>query len=68
MEQITVHIVGHHLVVREGFCQMFPIEVDLEVVGQARDGRPSVALARKHQPAVVQLDIALPHLNVRNCN
>ncbi|MCL5098676.1 MAG: response regulator transcription factor, partial [Candidatus Omnitrophica bacterium] len=36
---------------------------DLEVVGEAQDGRQAVALAKKLRPAVVVMDIAMPQLN-----
>ncbi len=36
---------------------------DMKVVGQAADGREAVALATLHQPDVVLMDVALPHLD-----
>jgi DNA-binding NarL/FixJ family response regulator len=63
MKRITVLLAEDHMVVREGFRKMLEIEADFEVVGEAQDGRQAVALARKLQPAVVLMDIAMPHLN-----
>ena len=51
------------MVVREGFRKMLELEADLEVVGEAVDGRQAVLLAKKLHPAVVLMDIAMPHLN-----
>ena len=39
------------------------LEKDLQIVGEAEDGRQAVALVRKLRPAVVLMDIAMPLLN-----
>jgi two-component system, NarL family, nitrate/nitrite response regulator NarL len=49
--------------VREGFRKMLEMEDDLEVVGEAQEGRQAVALAKKLRPDVVLMDIAMPLLN-----
>src|SRR5471030_2210032 len=51
------------MMVREGFRKMLDLEDDFEVVGEAKDGRQAVALAKKLRPAVVLMDIAMPRLN-----
>ena len=51
------------MIVREGFRKMLELETDLEVVGEAKDGRQAVVLAKKLRPAVVLMDIAMPLLN-----
>jgi DNA-binding NarL/FixJ family response regulator len=48
---------------RTGFRAILERESDLEVVGEARNGRQAVALAKKLQPAVVLMDLAMPVLN-----
>jgi DNA-binding NarL/FixJ family response regulator len=63
MKKIQVLLAEDHTVVREGFHKMLDLEDDLEVVGEARDGRQAVALAIKLQPEVVLMDIAMPRLN-----
>jgi len=63
MKQITVLLAEDHTIVREGFRKMLELDADLEVVGEAQDGRQAVALVRKHQPDVVLMDIAMPLLN-----
>jgi len=51
------------MVVREGFRKLLEMEDDLEVVGEAEDGRRAVALVKKLRPAVVVMDVAMPLLN-----
>jgi len=63
MKRITVMLAEDHTIVREGFRRMIETEQDLEVVGEAQNGRQAVALARKLRPAVVVMDIAMPMLN-----
>jgi DNA-binding NarL/FixJ family response regulator len=63
MKRITVLLADDHTIVREGFRKMLELEDDLEVVGEAQDGREAVALIPKLLPAVVLMDIAMPLLN-----
>ena len=63
MKRITVLIVEDHMMVREGLRRMLELEPDLEVVGEAQDGRQAVMLALKLCPEVVLMDIAMPRLN-----
>src|SRR5580692_11320169 len=63
MKRITVLLAEDHTIVREGFRKMLELETDLEVVGEAKDGRQAVALVKKLRPAVVLMDIAMPLLN-----
>src|ERR1035437_9265097 len=63
MNKITVLLAEDHTIVREGFRKMLEMEADMEVVGEAPDGRQAVALAGKLHPAVVLMDIAMPLLN-----
>ena len=51
------------MIVREGFRKMLELDAGLEVVGEAEDGRQAVDLAKKLQPTVVLMDIAMPLLN-----
>ena len=63
MKRITVLLAEDHTIVREGFRTMLELENDIEVVGEAQDGRQAVALVKKLRPAVVLMDIAMPLLN-----
>jgi DNA-binding NarL/FixJ family response regulator len=63
MKRITVLLVDDHAIVREGFRKMLELEPDLEVVGEAQDGRQALAMAAQFRPDVVLIDIAMPKLN-----
>ncbi len=63
MKRITVLIAEDHTLVREGLRIMLQNEADLEVVGEAHDGRKAVTMALELNPDVVLMDIAMPKLN-----
>jgi len=63
MKKITVLLAEDHTIVREGFRKMLELEDDLEIVGEAQEGRRAVELAKKLRPAVVLMDIAMPLMN-----
>jgi DNA-binding NarL/FixJ family response regulator len=52
-----------HTVVRRGFGLILSKEPDLDVVGEAKNGREAVELAEKLQPDVVVIDVSMPELN-----
>ena len=60
MKRITVLIVEDHAIVREGFRRMLELEGDLEIAGEAQDGRQAVEMAKKLHPDVVLMDVAMP--------
>ena len=63
MKRITVLLAEDHMVVREGLRALLEAEGDIEVVGQAQNGRQAVQLAKELRPAAVVMDIAMPVLN-----
>jgi DNA-binding NarL/FixJ family response regulator len=63
MKRITVLLVEDHGIVREGLRKLLELEDDLEVVGEAQDGRQAVVMVEKLRPAVVVMDIAMSLLN-----
>ena len=63
MKRITALLAEDHMIVREGFRKMLELEDDIQVVGEAPDGRQAVALAKKLRPEVILMDIAMPSLN-----
>ena len=63
MKKIHVLLAEDHLIVREGFRSLLKGEADIELVGEAENGRLAVQLAKRLRPAVVVMDIAMPQLN-----
>lgn len=63
VKSITVLISEDHMIVREGLRKILEMESDIEVVGEASNGREAVEIARKLKPAVIVMDIAMPLLN-----
>jgi DNA-binding NarL/FixJ family response regulator len=58
-KRITVLLTEDHTIVRQGFRKLLELEDDLEVVGEAQDGRQAIALVKKLHPAVVVMDTLL---------
>ncbi len=63
MKPITVLLADDHTIVREGLRALLEMEADIQVVGEAGDGRQAVRMAMKFQPDVIVMDIAMPLLN-----
>jgi len=61
--EIKLLLADDHQMMREGLKAMIEKERDLTVVGEAEDGKSTVALARKLNPHVVVMDVAMPDLN-----
>ncbi|UOY03665.1 response regulator [Blastococcus sp. PRF04-17] len=60
---IRVLVADDQALIRDSFRLLLDLEPDLEVVGEAGDGREAVAQARRLQPDVVLMDIRMPVLD-----
>jgi DNA-binding NarL/FixJ family response regulator len=63
MNRITVLLADDHKTVREGLRTMLEAEPDIEIVGEAENGRQAVELSQKFCPDVVVMDLAMPILD-----
>jgi len=63
VKKISVLLADDHTVVRQGLRALLTAEPDIEVVGEAANGRQAIQLARQLKPAIVILDISMPQLN-----
>jgi DNA-binding NarL/FixJ family response regulator len=62
VSKIRVLIADDHAILREGVRALLAGTDDIEVVGQAADGREAVDGCRRLDPDVVLMDIAMPGL------
>ena len=61
--KIRILLADDHSVVRQGFRLILEAQPDMEVVGEASNGREAIQQAEKLRPDVVVMDVALPELN-----
>ena len=62
-KKIRILLADDHAVVRQGFRLILSGQADMEIIGEAGDGRQAVEQAEKLQPDVVVMDVAMPNLN-----
>jgi DNA-binding NarL/FixJ family response regulator len=63
MRKIRVLLADDHTVVRQGLRALLAAEEDIEIIGEAENGRQALQLVKKLLPDVVVMDIAMPVLN-----
>jgi DNA-binding NarL/FixJ family response regulator len=62
-DRTTVVLADDHAMMRDGIRSILENAESIEVVAEAENGREAVALASKHAPDVVLIDIGMPDLN-----
>ena len=60
---IKIILADDHQIVRHGLRSLLAAEPDMEVVGEADNGRAVVRLVQEKSPQVVIMDISMPDLN-----
>jgi len=60
---IRVLIVDDHSVVRQGLQMFLALDPDIEVIGEAKNGREAILRARELRPQVVLMDLLMPELD-----
>jgi DNA-binding NarL/FixJ family response regulator len=63
VKQIRTLLADDHTIVREGLRSLLLSDGGIQVIGEARNGREAVALAKELRPDIVVMDIAMPLLN-----
>lgn len=61
--KIKVLVVDDHAIIREGIRALLGIQKDVQVVGEAVDGKDAVEKVRQLSPDVVLMDIVMPVMN-----
>ncbi len=62
-ESIRILIVDDHAVVRKGLAMVLRLEPDLEVVGEAENGRVGLESAKSLNPDIVLVDLVMPEMD-----
>lgn len=60
---IRVFIADDHIIVREGLRALISTEPDIEIIGEAADGKEAIAGIHALQPDVILLDLIMPQKN-----
>jgi DNA-binding NarL/FixJ family response regulator len=63
MKRIRILLADDHAVVRHCFKMILEAQPDMEIVGEAGNGREAVKLAEELKPEIVVMDVAMPELN-----
>ncbi|HUP28213.1 MAG TPA: response regulator transcription factor [Chloroflexia bacterium] len=62
-ERISVLLVDDHAIVRQGLRTYLSLQPDIEVVGEAGDGREAVVRVRETLPDIVLMDLVMPNID-----
>ena len=60
---IRIVLADDHPIVRDGLRKLLTLEDDIQVVGEASDGREVISVVQETQPDVVILDLRMPHMD-----
>ena len=63
LDPIRILIVDDHAVVRKGLAMILRLEPDLEVVGEAENGRIGLEAAKSLNPDIVLIDLVMPDVD-----
>jgi two-component system response regulator NreC len=60
---IRILLADDHTILRAGLKMMLNAQPDMEVVGEAQDGRQALQEAQRLQPDIILMDITMPDMN-----
>src|SRR5512138_500401 len=62
-DSIRILIVDDHAVVRKGLAMVLRLESDIEVVGEAENGRVGLEAAKSLNPDIALVDLVMPEMD-----
>jgi NarL family two-component system response regulator LiaR len=62
-DPIRVFVADDHAIVRKGIAAVLEIVTDIEVVGEAENGRDAVAQVAQLRPDVILMDLVMPEMD-----
>ena len=63
MQTIKILVVDDHAIMRDGIRALLNLHDDIEIVGEASEGREAVEKAQELTPDVIVMDIAMPSMD-----
>ncbi len=63
MSKIRVLLVDDHAIMRDGISALLDLQDDIEIVGEASEGKEAIEKARELVPDVVVMDISMPEMD-----
>jgi two-component system, NarL family, response regulator NreC len=61
--KIEIVLADDHRIIREGIKSLIEKQSDMQVIGEAKDGRETVSLVQELLPDIVVMDISMPDMN-----
>jgi two-component system response regulator NreC len=63
MTKIHILLADDHTILRAGLKMMLNAQPDMEIVGEASDGRQAITETQRLQPDIILMDITMPEMN-----
>ena len=63
MKKIKILLVDDHKLLRDGIRNIIEQRSDMQIIGEASDGREAIKIALKLLPDVIVMDLAMPGMN-----
>ncbi len=60
---IKIIIVDEHKILREGLSTLISKQPNMEIIGEATDGREALEITKKLSPDLILMDVTMPNLN-----
>jgi PAS domain S-box-containing protein len=61
--KVLLLVVDDHTMVRQGLCGLLDSYEDIQVVGEASNGKEALELAQKLQPHIILMDVTMPDID-----